>query len=398
MAKNDRATTTDTPAPTPVRISYIHPVDLLLERLQNALVAVSALPYGWESSDSDHRTYGEKYLDPAHRAIELARGVAFGVGKSLRFGMGDLAGVTETKLRTDLDALYIGAYKVSRNAPPVVKRRCWDAYDRLEQLSTELARVAIEPEPIAWPKKLRGFYHALLRVKDGMRTLYEAAEDDASDPVELWKQVCRTVLPDFSEVAADILPQLVYAAEADGSGDLYLDRFPDHVFNCCQELMCWGTHRRERPKEDIRFEPSHEYRAARADREALLWWLKNAPEAVEAEPSSEGKKSAAQLAGAVPEGANVPIWDEDRRELRLGNNVCKSYTRAPSPNQIAIIKAFQECEWPTKIDDPLPPRANLNTKKRLHNTITDLNNGMGLIKFRGDGTGEAVIWEFCRPQ
>ena len=289
MAKDNRPTTTDTPAPTPVRISYIHPVDLLLHRLPNALIAVSAIPYG------------EKSLHPALRAIELARGVAFGVGQSLRFGMGDRAGVIETELRTGLDTLHLGAYGVSRDAPPVVKRQCWDAYDQLEQLYTKLSRLATEPEPIPWSKKLRGFYNALLRVKDGMRTLYEAAEDDAKDPVELWKQVCRTVLPDFSEVAADILPQLVYAAEADGSGDLYLDRFPDHVFNCCQELMCWGTNRRERPKEDIRFEPSHEYRAARADREALLWWIENAPEAVEAEPSSEGKKSAGQLAGAVPE-------------------------------------------------------------------------------------------------
>ncbi len=386
MAKNNRATTTDTPAPTPVRISYIHPVNLLRHRLPSALIAVSAIPYG------------EKSLHPALRAIDLARGVAFGVGQSLRFGMGDRAGVIETELRTGLDALYTGAYEVSSNAPPVVKCRCWDAYDKLEQVYAELTRVAIEPEPIAWPKKLLGFYNVLLRVKDGMRTLYEAAEDDTKDPVELWEHVCTTVLPEFNEVAADILPQLVYAAEADGSGDLYLDRFPDHVFNCCQELMCWGKLRRERPKEDIRFEPSHAYRAAQTDREALLLWLGNAPGASEAELSSEGKKSAAQLAGAVPEGANVPIWDEDRRELRLGNNVCKSYTQTRSPNQIAIIKAFQEDEWPTKIDDPLPPKANLNKKRRLNNTITALNHGMDLIKFRGDGTGEGVIWEFRRPQ
>lgn len=322
MAKNNRATTTDTPAPTPVPISHIHPVDLLLHRLQNALIAVSAIPYG-------------DYLDPALRAIELARGVAFGVGQSLRFGMGDRAGETETELRTGLDALYTGAYDVSSTAPPVVKRRCWDAYDKLEQLHTELSRVAIEPEPIAWPKKLRGFYNALLRVKDGMRTLYEAAEDDTKNPVELWEHVCRTVLPEFNEVAADILPQLVHAAEADGSGDLYLDQFPDHVFTCCQELMCWGQCRRERPRTNELFKPSDLYQHTRVDRDALICWIGcflNLDEAKEA-------RKLECMAGIAPRKRGRP---RDPRVRARDKAIVEEYQRDPPRSFSEIATSVAE--------------------------------------------------------
>ena len=60
--------------PTPIRIGYIHPVDLLFHRLQEALLAVSALQDGWECSDGDHRAYGKKYLDPALHAIRHKAG------------------------------------------------------------------------------------------------------------------------------------------------------------------------------------------------------------------------------------------------------------------------------------------------------------------------------------
>ena len=64
-------------------------------------------------------------------------------------------------------------------------------------------------------------------------------------------------------------------------------------------------------------------------------------------------------------------------------------------NQEAILTAFQEEGWPARIDDPLPPHPEQDPKRRLNDTIKCLNRkqSQSLIHFRGDGTGEAVIWE-----
>ena len=65
-------------------------------------------------------------------------------------------------------------------------------------------------------------------------------------------------------------------------------------------------------------------------------------------------------------------------------------------NQQAILVAFEEEGWPRSIDDPLPyiPTKRLN-KERLHATIRCLNANQAnrLLRFRGDGTGERVLWE-----
>jgi hypothetical protein len=67
----------------------------------------------------------------------------------------------------------------------------------------------------------------------------------------------------------------------------------------------------------------------------------------------------------------------------------------PSPNQEAILDAFQEEGWPMWIDDPLSPLPDQPPKRRLHDTIKGLNRNreMELIRFRGDGTGQRVAWE-----
>lgn len=92
---------------------------------------------------------------------------------------------------------------------------------------------------------------------------------------------------------------------------------------------------------------------------------------------------------------NVPEWDRDRQELRAGNILIKRF-KAPAPNQEAILAAFEEENWPTRIDDPLPPRVDLDPKRRLHDTINSLNRNQKsrLVRFFGDGSGEGVRWEF----
>ncbi len=97
------------------------------------------------------------------------------------------------------------------------------------------------------------------------------------------------------------------------------------------------------------------------------------------------------------QGANgkmLPKWDRDRRELRLESKVVKVF-KLPSPMQEAILMAFEEENWPPRIDDPLPGHPDLLPKRRLHDTIKSLNRNQKncLIRFMGDGTGEGIRWE-----
>jgi hypothetical protein len=106
-------------------------------------------------------------------------------------------------------------------------------------------------------------------------------------------------------------------------------------------------------------------------------------------------KSAEAVAGdGRTLGGFAPRWDAISRSLTLGGRIVKRY-RVPSPNQQAILAAFEEEGWPRAIDDPLPYAAGHRPKERLHATIRCLNANQAeqLLRFRGDGTGERVLWE-----
>ena len=81
----------------------------------------------------------------------------------------------------------------------------------------------------------------------------------------------------------------------------------------------------------------------------------------------------------------------------LGDRTVKRY-RVRSPNQEAILAAFQEEGWPHHIDNPLSPLPDQCPKQRLHSTIKYLNSCQEnrLVRFRGDGTGEGIVWEPVR--
>ncbi len=97
----------------------------------------------------------------------------------------------------------------------------------------------------------------------------------------------------------------------------------------------------------------------------------------------------------VPSLPCTPNWDSDRQMLRVGGLVIKQF-KVPAANQEAVLAAFQEENWPPRIDDPLPPRGDQNPKRRLHDTIISLNRNQKerVIRFLGDGSGEGVRWEF----
>ena len=91
-----------------------------------------------------------------------------------------------------------------------------------------------------------------------------------------------------------------------------------------------------------------------------------------------------------------PRWDRERHELRIAGRLVKQF-KLPSPNQERILTALQEENWPTRIDDPLPPSNKLDAKQRLHDTIKNLNRHQKhrLIRFMGDGSGQGLRWELC---
>jgi hypothetical protein len=102
----------------------------------------------------------------------------------------------------------------------------------------------------------------------------------------------------------------------------------------------------------------------------------------------------AEYSSPGPARGILPVWDPDRQELRVGGTVVKRF-KVPAPNQEIVLASFQEEGWPVRIDDPLPPMAGLEPKRRLHETITSLNRNhkRRLIHFHGDGSGQGVLWE-----
>ncbi|QDT96841.1 hypothetical protein [Gimesia aquarii] len=122
---------------------------------------------------------------------------------------------------------------------------------------------------------------------------------------------------------------------------------------------------------------------------------------------SESKKilSFGTYQNIVPERSSeslkqmIPSWHSERRELYWNGTLIKRY-KVPSPNQETVLTVFEEENWPVRIDDPLPLRDGVVPKRRLQDTIKSLNRNQrnSLIKFRGDGSGEGVMWEGLCPE
>lgn len=97
---------------------------------------------------------------------------------------------------------------------------------------------------------------------------------------------------------------------------------------------------------------------------------------------------------ATRHAALIPHWDVATRVLRVGRHVVKQF-RVPSSAQEAILAAFQEEGWPPHLDDPLPPVRDGCPKDRLRDAIRHVNANQKnrLLRFRGDGTGQGILWE-----
>lgn len=87
-----------------------------------------------------------------------------------------------------------------------------------------------------------------------------------------------------------------------------------------------------------------------------------------------------------------PKWDGQRGCLLWGEQLIRT-VKPMAKNVTKILAAFEEDGWPPRIDDPLPGDQRA-PDQRLRETVATLNEGLKVIRFRTDGTGEGVIWEF----
>jgi hypothetical protein len=90
----------------------------------------------------------------------------------------------------------------------------------------------------------------------------------------------------------------------------------------------------------------------------------------------------------------IPQWNPKKRELIFQGEVVKTF-RSTAPNQERILAAFQEDGWPHRIDDPLPPESEQDSRERLRSAIKQLNRNQGnnLMRFCGDGSGKGILWQ-----
>jgi hypothetical protein len=99
----------------------------------------------------------------------------------------------------------------------------------------------------------------------------------------------------------------------------------------------------------------------------------------------------------------LPSWDSRSRRLWLGNQLLKEF-RQPAPHQTRLLDVFEEQGWlHAHIEDPLSADEQENegdAKRRLHETLKNLNRTIPprTIRFRGDGTGQGIRWEYDRPE
>ncbi len=118
-----------------------------------------------------------------------------------------------------------------------------------------------------------------------------------------------------------------------------------------------------------------------------------------------------------PQQSHEPRWDGHRRELRIASVLVKRFT-VPDLDQETVLFAFDEQNWPARIDNPLPDSPLPGSKstdctptdstptdggaspcsKRLQAAVLRLNRGQKQrwIQFHADEEARAVCWEYYR--
>lgn len=90
----------------------------------------------------------------------------------------------------------------------------------------------------------------------------------------------------------------------------------------------------------------------------------------------------------------IPRWDEQLHELWYDGVLVHRFRRVAATAEL-ILEAFEELDWPHRIDDPLPPLKGRREPMRLRKEIYALNHRLQnrRIRFRMDGSGTGILWE-----
>jgi excisionase family DNA binding protein len=136
------------------------------------------------------------------------------------------------------------------------------------------------------------------------------------------------------------------------------------------------------------FERVHQF--SRQDVNVLVEWLQTrgngTTAAQQVDIRANGTNGSSHEAARAP---SRPRWDDEAATLYWGETPIRMFRSNPAKNQRDLVEAFHRANWCRTIPDPF-----LNDRK-LNVTIYQLNKSLRVkaIRFRGDGTGQGVMWE-----
>jgi hypothetical protein len=90
----------------------------------------------------------------------------------------------------------------------------------------------------------------------------------------------------------------------------------------------------------------------------------------------------------------MPSWDRNRRELLVGARVVKRF-KLPAVAAESILAAFEERDWPERLDDPLTLGDAIKSLEQLLVAVQLLNRGQRApyVRFSTEANGHTVCWE-----
>ncbi len=105
------------------------------------------------------------------------------------------------------------------------------------------------------------------------------------------------------------------------------------------------------------------------------------------EEQTSSKRTSPEKPVLDPTSTPKPQWLADERSLSYQGRPVRLFAPHTGKDVLDIVNSFQECEWKTRIDDPLSPPDADKTKLALRT----INKGLKELKFSKDGDG--IKWE-----
>lgn len=85
----------------------------------------------------------------------------------------------------------------------------------------------------------------------------------------------------------------------------------------------------------------------------------------------------------------VPSWDPERGELRLGNRIIRRVRIMAGPSNIQqILDTFETEGWPGRIDNPLT-----YGRQQTYQALRSLNTRLEAIRFHAQKGGRVIVWK-----